>query len=759
LYFQNIVKQNNLSVKKLLPFLSLYFVSLNLSAQKINEKYQYHINKATSEIRIDGKLDEAQWQRCESTSDFWMMTPADTSKANCRTVAKFTYDDHFLYFSAINYQAKESPYIVESLKRDFNFGRNDNLWLILEPFNDLTNGWVFGTNAAGAQFDGQIGDGTNLNANWDNRWISQTSFDGKKWILEMAIPFSSLRYKAGETNWGMNLSRLDLGSNEKSAWAPIPRQFFSITLAYTGTLVWDNPPPAPKTNISIIPYILGGISKNFEKGEESVFRKDFGGDAKIAVSPSLNLDLTVNPDFSQVDVDQQVTNLNRFELFFPERRQFFLENSDIFNSFGGDETRPFFSRRIGLGTPIQYGARLSGKLDNNWRIGVLNIQTSANKDTSVGLPIYNYSVFALQRKLFSRSNISMMIVNKESIGFGLENTKKGFSQYNRNVVLQYNLASKSNKWTGKAALMKSFTPEQTTDDYTQYYDVSFTTQIWDIGLTYSRIGENFKAETGFVPRKGYHYLNPNIGYTYYLKKSSSPIISHGPKLFSFIYTNNKTDVPVGVTLSSDNATTHVLAYNFTFRDRATFDAFAAYDNVLLFSSFNPINPYSKDYYVKNRSEHSWTSWSTAFVSSPRNLFTYSLNSRYGTYFGDGTRLRLNGQIGYRFQPFVSLSLSAEYNKIKDVNVFRGSDDKSTLAGTNFWLIQSKFDITFTNKLYWTTYIQYNEQVTNVNLNSRIQWRYKPASDVFLVYSDNYLPSNLGIKNRSIVLKWNYWWNI
>lgn len=746
-------------MKKTLLLFSILLINLSISAQKINEKYQVHINKATSEIRIDGKLDEAQWQRCEAAKDFWMITPADTSKAKVRTEAKFTYDDNFLYFSAVNYQEKEGPYIVESLKRDFNFGRNDNLWLILEPFNDLTNGWVFGSNAAGAQFDGQIGEGTNLNPNWDNRWISQTTFDGKKWILEMAIPFSSLRYKAGETHWGMNMSRLDLRSNEKSSWAPVPRQFFSITLAYTGTLIWDNPPPAPKTNISIIPYALTGISKNFEKNEDIVFRKDFGGDAKIAVSPSLNLDLTVNPDFSQVDVDQQVTNLNRFELFFPERRQFFLENSDIFNSFGGEETRPFFSRRIGLGTPIQYGARLSGKLGNDWRIGVLNIQTSANKDTSVGLPTYNYSVFAVQRKLFSRSNISMMIVNKEAIGFGLENSKKGFSQYNRNVVLQYNLASKSNKWTGKAAVMKSITHEATTDDFTQYYDVSYTTQIWDIGLTFSRVGENFKSETGFVPRKGYNYLNPNIGYTYYIKNASSPLISHGPKVFSFMYRNNRTDVPENISLSSDNSTTHVLGYNLTFRDRSTFEFFTAYDNIVLYSSFNPINPYLKNYYVKNRSEHSWNSWGTSFTSTPRSLFTYGFNSRYGTYFGDGTRLRLNGQLGYRFQPFVSLSLSGEYNSIKDVKVFASNDNKPTFAGTDFWLIQSKFDITFTNKIFWTTYFQYNEQVKNVNLNSRLQWRYKPASDFFLVYSDNYLPTDLAIKNRSLVLKWNYWWNI
>ena len=746
-------------MKKNVLFFSIFLCELETFAQKINEKYEYHINKTTSPVIIDGRVDDEAWTRCETAKDFWMITPADTSRAKSKTEAKFTYDDKFLYFSAINYQQTEAPYIVESLKRDFNFGRNDNLWLILEPFNDLTNGWVFGTNAAGAQFDGQIAEGTNLNPNWDNRWISQTSFDGKKWTLEVAIPFNSLRYKAGETRWGMNFSRLDLGSNEKSSWAPVPRQFFSITLAYTGTLVWDNPPPAPKTNISIIPYVLAGSSTNFEKNEDAIFRKDFGGDAKIALTPSLNLDLTVNPDFSQVDVDQQVTNLNRFELFFPERRQFFLENSDIFNSFGGDQTRPFFSRRIGLGTPIQYGARLSGKIDNNWRIGVLNIQTSANKDTSVGLPTYNYSVFALQRKLFSRSNISMMIVNKEGIGFENLNEKKGFNPYSRNVVLQYNLASKNNFWNGKFALMKSFSPQFNSDDWTQLIDLSYTTQVWDVGLTVSRVGENYRSEVGFVPRRGYSYIEPSVAYLYYPKKTDSKIVSHGPKIFSFVSTNNNENVPVTTTLSSDNAKGYALIYILNFRNRAVFNAWTGYDNTTLFSQFNPVNPYSKEFYVQNRSQHTWYSWGTEFASTARTLFTYGFSSRYGGYYGDGTRLRLNGSVGYRFQPYVGLSLSAEYNKIDDVKVFQSSDSKPTLGGKDFWLIQSKFDVTFTNKLFWTTYVQSNGQVNNVNVNSRIQWRYKPASDIFLVYSDNYLPNDLGIKNRSIVLKWNYWWNI
>jgi hypothetical protein len=181
--------------------------------------------------------------------------------------------------------------------------------------------------------------------------------------------------------------------------------------------------------------------------------------------------------------------------------------------------------------------------------------------------------------------------------------------------------------------------------------------------------------------------------------------------------------------------------------------------VKLFSQFNPVNPYSSDYFVRNRSEHTWSAWGTDFVSTPKTLLTYSFSTRYGGYYGDGSRLRLNAQVGYRFQPFVGLSLSAEYNDIQSVKVVREKDNLPTTAGNKFWLVQSKFDITFTNKLFWTTYIQYNEQVSNFNINSRIQWRYKPASDFFLVYSDNYLPNNLGLKNRSIVLKWNYWWSV
>ena len=206
----------------------------------------------------------------------------------------------------------------------------------------------------GAQWDGLMYEGGKVDLSWDNKWTSVVKKDDDKWVFEASIPFKTIRYKKGITKWGINFSRMDLKTTEKSSWAPVPRQFPTASLAYTGILVWDQPPPQAGSNISVIPYVLGGSSKNYEKDTPTSYKKEIGVDAKIAVTSSLNLDLTINPDFSQVEVDRQVTNLDRFELFFPERRQFFLENGDLFANFGYTTIRPFFSRRIGLGTSMEY---------------------------------------------------------------------------------------------------------------------------------------------------------------------------------------------------------------------------------------------------------------------------------------------------------------------------------------------------------------------------------------------------------------------
>ncbi len=417
--------------------------------EKVNARFEYHIQKTTGPIRIDGVDDDAAWMPCEVAKDFYMVLPMDTSMAKVRTEVRMTYDEKNIYLQAVCYHEVGAKYTVESLKRDFAFGKNDNFLLFVDTFDDQTNGFSFGSSAAGAQWDGIMYEGSKVDLSWDNKWTSVVTNFPDRWVWEAAIPFKTIRYKKGITKWGINFSRLDLKTTEKSSWTPIPRQFPTASLSHTGFLVWDETPPAPRVNVSLIPYGLASSSKNYEKQTPVDNNFQAGMDAKIALTSSLNLDLTVNPDFSQVEVDRQVTNLDRFELFFPERRQFFLENGDIFSNFGYSTIRPFFSRRIGLGVPIDAGARLSGRINRNWRLGAMDMQTAAVDERA--LPAQNFAVAALQRRLFARSYVGAFFINKQSINYDTptEPLIPTYSQFNRNVGLEYNLASRDNQWTGK----------------------------------------------------------------------------------------------------------------------------------------------------------------------------------------------------------------------------------------------------------------------------------------------------------------------
>jgi hypothetical protein len=716
---------------------TLFFILCSANAQKNNESIQLNIRKTSLPITIDGTMNDEAWKEAEVATDFFMVLPMDTSYARLRTEVRMTYDNNNIYLIAICFQNKPGPYYVESLRRDFNFGKNDNFIFFMDPFDDQTNGFSFGSNAAGAQWDGIMSEGGKMDLNWENKWVSEVKNYPDKWVFEMAVPFKSIRYKKGVTKWGINFSRLDLKTTEKSAWARVPRQFPTATLAYTGTLVWDQPPPSVGSNISLIPYTLGGITKNFETNKPPAYRKDIGVDAKIALSSSINLDLTVNPDFSQVEVDRQVTNLDRFELFFPERRQFFLENGDLFASFGYSALRPFFSRRIGLGVPIQYGARVSGKPDKNWRIGAMTIQTGKVEKTK--LPAQNFSVLALQRRVFSRSNIGMLIINKQSVNYhGVKDSSKPvYSDYNRNIGLEYNLASANNKVTGKATFLKSFSPGIKQKDIAQAAYIQYASRKLSLSWQHEHVGLNYNAEVGYVPRKDYIKINPVAGYTFFPK--GGKILSHGPKATYSSYYNSKgyrTD---------DEA---VLIYLLGFRNQSTFTIAAGHDYVKLLQPFDPTN--NKKDTLARGSVHRWNAFGTNYNSKPQSVFTFNFSSRYGGYYANGTRLNLSTDIGYRFQPYVNISLSTSYNNI---------NLPAPWYRTTFWLVGPRVDVTFTNKLFFTTFLQYNQQQKNMNLNTRFQWRYKPASDLFIVYTDNYFPAPFSVRNRALVLKLNYWWNL
>jgi hypothetical protein len=420
-----------------------------LLAQKKNAHIQYHIHQAIDSIIIDGKMSEVSWQKAELASKFGMVLPMDTSVANVPTEVKLTYDKKNLYIIAICYKAIKGKDIIESLKRDWNFGKNDNFLLFMDTYGDLTNGFAFGTNAVGAQWDGTMYDGGSVDLNWDNKWTSAIYNDSNKYVWEAAIPFTSIRYKNGIKEWGINFSRNDLQTTEKSSWASMPRNFPTASLSYTGNLIWDQELPSNQNNFSLIPYLKSSYNKDFANSDgskittPSSLKNEIGMDAKISLSSSLNLDLTVNPDFSQVEVDRQVTNLSRFELFFPERRQFFLENADLFSNLGFANVRPFFSRRIGLNTHIDFGARMSGRIDKNWRIGIMDMKTAENlSDNTLA---QNFAVVALQRKLFKKSSIEIFYIDKT----GIEDN----GAYNRNFGFEYLIAPSNNLWYGKTILI------------------------------------------------------------------------------------------------------------------------------------------------------------------------------------------------------------------------------------------------------------------------------------------------------------------
>ena len=703
-------------------------------AQKKNASYKYHIRRATSNIVVDGAGDEPAWQQADSAVNFHMVLPMDTSLAKIPTVVRMTYDDHNLYILAVCYTTIPGPNMVESLKRDFSFVKNDNFIFFIDPFDARTDGFTFGANAEGAQWDGSMYSGGSVDLNWDNKWSSSVKNYPNKWVFEASIPFKSIRYKKGIKEWGINFSRNDLKGAEKSAWAPVPRQFPTASLAYTGVLEWDEDPPTSSSNISIIPYALAGVTKDYQANTSAAFKKEFGGDAKIALSPSLNLDMTVNPDFSQVDVDQQVINLSRYELFFPEKRQFFLENGDLFSNFGYSDIRPFFSRRIGLNQPIDFGARMTGKLDKDWRIGLMDIQTGTS--ASNNLDAGNYGTITLQRRVFDRSNIGFMFINKE-VTEAPSGSVIGPNNYNRNIGMEFNLASRSNTWTGKLMGLKSFTPGKDGHDLVLADHLQYLSKYWTLYMQEEYVGKNYNAAVGYVPRVGYIKLNPLILRNFFPKKTA--VLSYGIQASSIYFFNesfNRTD--------NESA----LSFITTFRDRSTVTISGINDYVKLLQPFDPTNTGKTPLAIGT--QHKYNSLDILVVSKPQSVFTYQLESIFGGYYDNGHRLSFSGTLGYRFQPYVNIAINGNYTDLRL---------PAPYGDTRFTLIGPKVDITFTNTLYFTTYVQYSDQQRNMNINTRFQWRYRPASDLFIVYGENSIPSPYTPKYRQLVIKWTYWLNI
>jgi hypothetical protein len=730
-------------------FLFLSFQVSQVMGQKKNAQFRYHIHKTQVPIQLDGIMQEDAWSKAEVASNFKMVLPMDTSKAMVPTEVRMTYDNDNLYIIATCYKIGDGVDVIESLKRDWAFMKNDNFIIFMDTYGDMNSGFAFGVNAAGAQWDGTMYDGGSVDLNWDNKWTTASTSDKNKYIIEAAIPFTSIRYKEGMSEWGINFSRNDLKSTEKSAWAPVPRQFPTASLSYAGVLVWDEPLKKTKNDFTLIPYFKTSVSQDYTNAagdkitKPSDIGKDIGIDAKISLTSALNLDLTIHPDFSQVEVDRQVTNLSRFELFFPEHRQFFLENADLFSNLGFPNTRPFFSRRIGLNSTIDFGARLSGRLDKNWRIGLMDMKTSPNDD--IHLAGQNYTVLALQRKLFKKSSIELFVIDRTALNFNGKTNSNGScncvyehdgNEYNRNIGFEYYLAPPNNTLSGKTIFIKSFTPRMTGNDYLNAANLQYSQRKWILAWQHEIVGDNYNAEVGYVPRNNYIKLNPSVTRLFFPKSGS--ILSHGPQFNGTYYYNSQFS-------KTDNSNT--FTYLITYRDKSTLSAVAQNVYVELLSPFDPTRIGKEP--LEKGTKHQWNTGGFDLVSAPQHKFTYALSTRIGGYYANGKLLSITGNLGYRIQPYVNIDFSSTYNHI---------ELPAPWGNNNFLLIGPKVDVTFTNKLFFTTFFQYNEQTKNINFNTRFQWRYKPVSDLFIVYTDNYYIGPVFVKNRAVVLKFTYWWN-
>ena len=758
-------------MKNFILLLTITFgISFSSNSQNTDndKKYQLHIKKAIGKIILDGKLDEEDWKKADIADNFWQAQPYDSSRAINQTEARLTFDDNYLYISGVCHQPKK--YVVLSLKRDFPGGTTDVFTVNLDTFKDKLNSFNFAVSPLGVQRDGLVSNGSELSTDWDNKWYSKVINYEDRWEVEIAIPFKTIRYKVDENNneWLVNFTRFDQSQKfaERSSWSPVPRNFNGNNINFSGTVIWDNSPPKPGANISIIPYILGSLNKDFQNKKDLKTERNIGFDAKIAVTPSLNLDVTVNPDFAQVEVDQQVQNLSRFEVSFPEKRQFFIENADLFGSFGFNNITPFFSRRVGLAynsksdqnerIPILLGTRLSGRLNKDWRIGFLTMQTGSQEEFN--LPSSNYLVTAIQRRVFSRSNIGFIFTNKQNWLFDtLKNESGGINAHNytRIMGLDYNLNSPDGKWIGKLFYHRAFRPKNEDGQYAAAAVLSYDSPKFVTTQSIETVGENYGIanQTGYVTRTNYFRTEPNVVFRFYPKSQLINTLSLGTDGDFYWRIND------GILLDYDFSP---LFLNIRFQSSAQLRLIPYRVNyTYLFDNFDPTRKGAG--VLKANTQYTYPDVRINFTSNARRKFYFNLQGRLGDYFG-GTIRQINTSLFYRYQPYGVFSIDASYNKITQ-----------SYGASELILLRPKIDLSFSRSVFFSTLMQYNNLSNNISINTRLQWRFKPASDFFLVYTDNYYATeafkndsfgnrylsneSLQTKNRAIVFKLTYWFNV
>jgi hypothetical protein len=697
--------------------------------------------RLAGEITLDGALDEPSWSQAPMAHNFIQNDPREGMPATFDTEVRVLYDDDAMYFGVFAMDDQPSRIIANDLKKDFNTDQNDGFRVILDTFHDQRNGYQFATNPAGAKWDAQmVNEGRESNANWDGIWDVATRITETGWYAEIRIPFRTLRFSAADIQiWGMNFERKVRRLNEDSYWSPVPRIYDIQRVSLAGTLEGMRG-VRPGKDLRIKPYVLSSGSTI----GGSATRGDFEGgfDVKYGVTTGLTWDFTVNTDFSQVEADEQQVNLTRFSLFFPEKRDFFLENSGVFQ-FGGatqggggnnitagrqnqsQDMRLFFSRRIGLSDegqaiPILGGTRLTGR-QGVYSVGLLNIQQREEGP----VPATNFTALRLRRDILANSDIGAMILNKE----------EGGPHYNRVAGVDANFRFGEYLTTG-GYLAKTFSPAEAVpasgNEFASRANILFDHRRTRVGATVTAIGSQFNDELGFVPRRGIVNYEAQANYRFRPLAVSKWIREIQPHWNVDMFTSQADG-----SLDSRYQDFH---FPINFQD-STFFEVGVNPNVEVIKSPFLIN--SSQGVVVNPGRYEFDEYFilvNSNTSAPAAIGArYSIGDFYDGYrrsYALGPSFRLNES----FNTSVNL-------QVQDVELSTGAYVSTLITG--------RVNYNFSTKMFVNALLQYNTDSHQWSSNLRFNIIHRPLSDFFLVYNERRDERSGDLLDRALVAKVTY----
>ncbi|MEP7116442.1 MAG: DUF5916 domain-containing protein [Acidobacteriota bacterium] len=690
-------------------------------------------------MTIDGRLDEAAWQTTPPAADFVQQQPREGAPVTSehRSDVRFLYDDEFLYIGATFHEDEPDKLVVNELKRDFNARAGDLFVVVIDTFLDRLNAYNFQTNPRCAIRDSQsYDDGRTINANWDGVWTCRSSEDAGAWYVEEAIPFKQLRFpRQDEQVWGLQLFRLIRHTNEQTVWSPTPRNFNQFKTSFAGVLEGISG-VTPGRNIRVKPFVT---SEARHTPGRTALSGDGGLDVKVGIGTNLVLDGSYRTDFSQVETDAQQINLTRFSLFFPEKREFFLENQGAFQIGPPASTAsnlvPFFSRTIGLsdtGTPIPIvgGARLTGKVGRT-SVAVLAMRTDEeNRAAGAALPGATYSVMRVGREFLTNSTAGVFVLDKD----------RGPSS-NRLVGADLRFYP-TRQWNIDGMVMHSETTGVGGGEAWRA-GAQYDSGLMQYGVNLTSLGDTFRDELGFVPRQGVDIVNAALLRRVRPKALAGHVREIRPQLSYARYTrdalNAATARPIGVetSLFTPGVTVEL-------SDASTADYTFTADEELLISPFRPQGiPVGKSIAA---GRYRFVGHALSYDANNAKRLALSGAARLGDYY-DGRRrgVTAGGRLRVNENFATTLSLTRDVVTLRD----------GTSFDTN--LASLRLDTSFSTRMFLNAFVQYNSVTRQVAANVRFNLIHHPLSDIFLVYNDARFvdiarPTAAQLPSRALVLK-------